>query len=51
MLVTLYLGFSHHLQGDHSGCSLGLVDIETWVAFEYEEHIQGDPGGRLRGLD
>ena len=26
-------------QGDHSGCSLGFVDIKAKVAFQYKEYI------------
>ena len=28
-----------YLQGDHSGCTLGVVDLKTKVAFKNKEHI------------
>ena len=27
------------LQGEYSGCSLGVVDIKTKVVFQQEDHI------------
>ena len=38
------------IQGDHSGCSLGVVDIKTKVAFLYKEHIHPVPGIRAAVL-